>query len=245
MPKDAWEVLTLPQLEHRTIKPLKVSLQELKDVVAEDDKKRYSLIPALDHQPFAPLAESSTAAATVAGEVVLQDEVDSDYPEDFLIRANQGHSIELKSEELLKPIQDDNIPDMAVHGTTEKAWGLILKSGGLRRMGRNHIHFASGLPAGFCSIMSEDEEAEKKLANPSQTVEKLAPPVISGMRSSSSILIYIDIRKARSAGLKFWLSDNGVILSEGDERGFMKTEFFQQVEDRKARKILMKDGALL
>ena len=54
---------------------------------------------------------------------------------------------------------------------------------------------------------------------------------IEGMRRSSQILIFIDVQKALAAGIKFFLSDNGVVLTEGDERGFLNPEFFERVED--------------
>jgi 2'-phosphotransferase len=51
------------------------------------------------------------------------------------------------------------------------------------------------------------------------------------MRKSSEILIFIDIQKALDAGITFELSSNGVILTAGDERGFLAPEFFKRVED--------------
>ena len=55
--------------------------------------------------------------------------------------------------------------------------------------------------------------------------------IMLGMRASSQILIYIDIEKAIEGGLKFWLSANGVILSEGDENGYLSHHYFQKVVD--------------
>ena len=71
-------------------------------------------------------------------------------------------------------------------------------------MKRQHIHLAQGLAG-------EDG-------------------VISGMRQSSSVLIFLDLPKAMSAGIKFFLSDNGVVLTPGDDRGFVPPEFFSRVE---------------
>jgi 2'-phosphotransferase len=51
------------------------------------------------------------------------------------------------------------------------------------------------------------------------------------MRHSAKILIYIDVQKALDAGIKFWLSENGVVLTEGDERGFLMQKFFEKVVD--------------
>ena len=55
---------------------------------------------------------------------------------------------------------------------------------------------------------------------------------MTGLRKSAQILIFIDIPKALSAGIKFFLSDNGVVLTEGDASGFLKTDFFSRVENR-------------
>jgi len=125
------------------------------------------------------------------------------------IRANQGHS--MKEVNLnLKPILSATDIPMAVHGTNRTAWETIYVQG-LSRRTRNHIHLAQGVP--------EDG-------------------VISGMRESAQVLIYIDIQKALEAGILFFLSENGVVLSEGDVRGFLSPEYFLRVEDRKGRPIL-------
>ncbi|KAL9581334.1 MAG: hypothetical protein Q9212_003955, partial [Teloschistes hypoglaucus] len=41
---------------------------------------------------------------------------------------------------------DENCPEEVVHGTFEDSWAKILKSGGLKKMGRQHVHFAMGVP---------------------------------------------------------------------------------------------------
>ena len=53
------------------------------------------------------------------------------------------------------------------------------------------------------------------------------------MRQNSQILIYLDVDKAINSGLKFWVSENGVILSEGDENGYIPRRFFLKVMDVK------------
>jgi len=93
---------------------------------------------------------------------------------------------------------------MAVHGTNRKAWASIEKQG-LSKMSRNHIHIAQGLAG---------------------------DTVISGMRNSADIFIYINLQKALDAGYKFQLSANGVILTAGNEKGFLPPEFFSRVERR-------------
>lgn len=201
-----------------------------------------------------------------------KNEKETKNPSDYLIRANQGHSLKkiIQDQELLQPItatEENNIPAMAIHGTTKNAWKLIVASGGLKPMGRNHIHFAPGLPAGFdkdnksteattstaTTMMIDDdtddgEGKEGKEGKEKEKEKEKEIPVISGIRASSKILIYLDLAKAMQAGIKFWRSDNGVILSEGDENGLISMHFFQRVEDRTKEgggAILIRDGKLL
>ena len=78
-------------------------------------------------------------------------------------------------------------PDLiAYHGTTNEAWNIIQYEG-LNKMGRQHIHLAKGLPG----------------------------EVKSGMRHDSEVIIQINVADAMKAGIRFFESDNGVILSEG------------------------------
>jgi len=52
----------------------------------------------------------------------------------------------------------------------------------------------------------------------------------TGMRATAQILIFIDVQKALDAGIPFHLSENGVVLTEGDASGFLSPQFFQRVE---------------
>jgi 2'-phosphotransferase len=58
----------------------------------------------------------------------------------------------------------------------------------------------------------------------------LIAEICLGMRKSSQILIYIDAAKAMADGIKFYISSNGVILTEGNEEGFLVKEYFLKVE---------------
>ncbi len=58
------------------------------------------------------------------------------------------------------------------------------------------------------------------------------------MRKSSQILVYINIQKALEAGIKIHLSDNGVVLTDGNEKGYLTPEFFERVENAKTRKAI-------
>jgi 2'-phosphotransferase len=147
---------------------------------------------------------------------------DSGDPSLFIIRANQGHSIPLDSAALLTPITLESgiVPDQVIHGTYYAFYPAIVSSGGLKKMSRNHIHFSTGLP--------EDTEAK----------------VISGMRNDAEILIYIDIRKSlEDGGIKWWLSDNGVVLSEGNAEGVVPTKYWKLVKGRRQDVgVLWEDG---
>lgn len=119
----------------------------------------------------------------------------------LFIRAHQGHSIKhVLTDKLLTPILDASKFPVCVHGTTEQAWNFI-RINGLSKMKRNHIHFAIGLPG--------DQG------------------VISGMRNNSPVIIYLDLAGAIHDGIKFFLSDNNTILSEGIE-GFIPPKYFQK-----------------
>lgn len=90
-------------------------------------------------------------------------------------------------------------------------------------MTRNHIHIAQGL-AGDTVVSGAPfipRQSQRQTAN-----------LHAGMRNSADILIYIDLQKALDAGYKFQLSTNGVILTSGDEKGFLPPEFFSRVEKR-------------
>lgn len=95
-------------------------------------------------------------------------------------------------------------------------------------MKRNHIHLAQGVAGkGIISGMSF---LLSFFCSPTNSICFVSK---QGMRTSSQILIFIDLQKALDAGIKFFLSDNGVILTEGDGEGFLKPEFFEKVENAK------------
>jgi len=104
----------------------------------------------------------------------------------WYIRANQGHSeavaTQLADEKMLKRIID---PMEGVFHGTYKKFVPSIKTEGLKRMSRKHIHMAKSRDA------------------------------ISGQRASCDVLIYIDMAAAMADGIIFYESDNGVVLTEG------------------------------
>ncbi|KAJ4401965.1 tRNA 2'-phosphotransferase, partial [Neurospora sp. IMI 360204] len=219
------------------IRSLKPTFHEILRAVRESDKQRFAI----------KLSDSSPAAGG--------DEETSEDPKDWLIRANQGHSIKLESEGLLRRLvlgaggqeqepQEEAkegeegegeeggtmaIPETVVHGTYFAFWDKIVQSGGLKAMGRNHVHFSTGLP----------ENTERG--------------VISGMRSDAEVLVFVDVERSirdaeeqggdREKGIKWWMSDNGVVLTEGDKDGLVPLKYFKEVRGRRQGVgLLWKDG---
>ncbi|XP_039230724.1 tRNA 2'-phosphotransferase 1 isoform X2 [Drosophila yakuba] len=122
------------------------------------------------------------------------------------IRANQGHSLAVVEGEaggLERIMLVGQIP-LAVHGTYHRHWESI-RSQGLRRMNRNHVHFASS------------DETNSTL---------------SGFRSDCQILIYLNVEKVLADGVPIYRSSNNVLLCPGI-KGIIHSSYFQRVVDRK------------
>ena len=223
--------LSPPQLQWRKLKSIKCTFDEIKAAVDTSDKKRFALLHIPSSQPTEstttattapePEADATTAesqpAAVVEAPSTGEEQADVTQqalsvtdanPTNYLIRATQGHSIKtVEAASLLEPLSLDDeskLPETVVHGTFHGVWPLILQTGGLKRMNRNHVHFATG--PSLESVLELQAENKKPSKDNS---------VISGMRGDAQILIYIDIKKALAAGCPFWRSENGVILSEG------------------------------
>lgn len=128
----------------------------------------------------------------------------------WYIRANQGHTIKTVGNEGLMRITDPSEHPIVVHGTYLRCWPDILRTG-LSKMARNHIHMARGEPG--------------------------TSGVISGMRTSCQVMIYIDLPAAMRDGIPFWISENGVILSEGIS-GKIAPRYFKKV-------VRVSDGSVL
>jgi 2'-phosphotransferase len=133
------------------------------------------------------------------------------------IRANQGHTISfIKPELLLVRLSAEElrrIPTI-VHGTYSALWPAIQISGGLSRMKRTHIHCASGL-------IGENG-------------------VISGMRRGCDVYIYINAEACADAGVVFYRSDNGVLLTAGIKGGILPCKYFSHVTDAGGNEILVR-----
>mmetsp|Transcript_6867 Transcript_6867/g.16732 ORF Transcript_6867/g.16732 Transcript_6867/m.16732 type:complete len:279 (+) Transcript_6867:101-937(+) len=163
------------------------TLENIQLVVQNSDKQRFKLQERPKHLYYPKQAENETEKTILC------------------IRANQGHSISIiNPESLLTKLSKDELRSLPciVHGTYPEAWESI-KSSGLKKMNRTHIHFATGLPA--------DDG------------------VISGMRKSCKVYIFVDAGKCASNDqIEFFISDNGVVLTDGIG-GVLPTEYFSRV----------------
>ncbi|KAK9377673.1 KptA family-domain-containing protein [Lipomyces chichibuensis] len=139
-----------------------------------------------------------------------QETLNLDDPTGWWIRANQGHSFAVTELEL-EPITDPESCPVAIHGTYMEVWNKAIKSQGLSKMKRNHIHLAAGLPG--------------------------ETRVISGMRANSNVYIYIDMKKAIEDGIRFYKSDNGVILTDGKD-GVLPPQYFSKVVNKNGDSLL-------
>jgi RNA 2'-phosphotransferase, Tpt1 / KptA family len=107
---------------------------------------------------------------------------------------------------LLELLSLSSAPEVAIHGTKLDAWSKIRISG-LSKMGRNYVHLATGLP---------NEQN-----------------VVSGMRSNSTVLIYVDVPQAMEDGVQFWHAANGVVLTRGvGDTGILPRKYFTRVRVR-------------
>ena len=137
---------------------------------------------------------------------VSSEAVDGSGKTVLYIRAVQGHSLKQVTSLSHTPLTLSNLscqlpvsstspsspthPEYAlVHGTSFSSWSLIKQTGGLLTMTRNHVHLAKGKPG---------QEG-----------------VISGMRTSSEVVIWFDVRRAMGEGVEFDIASNGAVLTSG------------------------------
>ena len=99
-------------------------------------------------------------------------------------------------------------------------------------MGRKHIHFATRLPERMPPLNPDFQSQSKPKP-------EVAEKVISGMRNTSTVVIWVDVKASLEAGLKWWRSENEVILTEGmGEPKMVGFEWIKWVETRGSEKIL-------
>ena len=113
-----------------------------------------------------------------------------------LIRANQGHSIDVDVE-----LEEVEPPEYLYHGTGSKSVDSILKSG-LNKMSRKYVHLS-----------------------------KLYETAIQvGKRHGSPVILTISAKKMHDDGYKFFLSKNGVYLTDNVPVKYILKDHISYVE---------------
>lgn len=153
-------------LKQNRLKTHKCTLEDIHRIVDKNDKQRFHLKMQI-------------------GEAGDTEEV---------ICATQGHSIKTiqPDEKLLQQITDvAQLPDRLVHGTNITKVLLILQSGSIKKLSRNHIHLSPGVPG-------------------------IDSQVISGMRYSSNVHIYLKCTQELLNEVQMFKSLNNVYLTPND-----------------------------
>lgn len=125
--------------------------------------------------------------------------------------AVQGHSIKTikPNEELLESVDDvSKLPVNLIHGTSVKNAIQIVESGCIKKINRNHVHLSIG-------VTERDDE------------------VISGMRKSSTVHIYLLNNSEILSKIKLYKSLNSVYLTPDD----IDISLFKMVHIKKKNEI--------
>lgn len=153
-------------LRHNRLKSHKCTLEDIHRIVENNDKKRF--------------------------QIMNKDLEDGGQQE--VICATQGHSIATitpDNEVLEKVTAPTELPEKLIHGTSISKLLLILQSGSIKKLRRNHIHLSPG-------ISGRDSQ------------------VVSGMRTSSNAYIYLILGQPLLDKIQLFRSLNNVYLTPDD-----------------------------
>lgn len=153
-------------LRHNRLKSHKCTLEDIHRIVENNDKKRF--------------------------QIMNKDLEDGGLQE--VICATQGHSIATitpDNEVLEKVTAPTELPEKLIHGTSISKLLLILQSGSIKKLRRNHIHLSPG-------ISGRDSQ------------------VVSGMRTSSNAYIHLVLGQTLLDKIQLFRSLNNVYLTPDD-----------------------------
>lgn len=111
------------------------------------------------------------------------------------IRANQGHSLQTVDIEF----EEKEPPLVLYHGTSTDHHQLIMKSGGLKKMNRHHVHLSSNI----------------------DTAKSV------GSRYGRPCIIEVNSKQMHDDGYKFYQSANGVWLTDCVPECYFNTTHFE------------------
>jgi putative RNA 2'-phosphotransferase len=112
-----------------------------------------------------------------------------------MVRASQGHSIKVDVQ-----LKNERPPKLLYHGTSPYNYGLITKSGGLDKMKRLHVHLTDDI-----MVASSVGIRYSKMNKP--------------------IILEIDSDAMFADGYKFYLSENGVWLTDNVPLKYINKRF--------------------
>jgi RNA:NAD 2'-phosphotransferase (TPT1/KptA family) len=199
------QVHEILKCQHPRVKGRNWTEEDIRHVVESCRKQRYKL----EMKP-------ASIYATTPQLLHVDESTQNGDAEVLCIRANQGHSIKtVDSDLLLERLTGDELLALpvVVHGTFKDAWENCIRTQGLSRMTRNHIHFATGLPQDGM--------------------------VISGMRKTCEVYVYVNTKTCAVDNIPFFRSENGVILCSGlGDKGILPVSYFSEVTDSSGRSLL-------
>jgi len=154
----------------------------------------HNALPSIKQLPIDDLKNIIEQDSKQRFSMILRDD-------QYFIRANQGHSARLLVKldpTLIFTLIDTALPEEPMHGTYLDVFNII-KTNGLSRMGRTHIHLATAIDAK------------------------------SGARKKCNVRIYINMAQAMVDGIQFYMSANGVVLTNGVD-GILAPKYFSRFD---------------
>lgn len=146
----------------------------------------------LDAQGWAPtrdvLAALNRGSLAPVSAAELDHVVTTNDKQRFMVRDGRIRASQGHSLDIELDPRPVEPPPVLYHGTTEERWQRIQESGGLAKMQRHHVHLSADLAS--------------------------ARRVAGRHRKETPIVLRIDAAAARAAGHLFFISDNGVYLTD-------------------------------
>ena len=165
------------------------------------------------------------------------------------IRATQGHTMSSANTKLEDDLMLTRLDERAAafvaeaaHGTTTRAWANI-KTEGVKRMRRRHVHMARASHEGWSAFMTpnatEAAETDGEAFGVRRAGDGGGVSVISGFRADARVAVWVDVARGVREGVPFFLSANGVVLSPGEgDTGAIPPRLFLRATDLKTGEAL-------
>ena len=137
---------------------------------------------------------------------------------ELAVRAVQGHSMECIRDEHVYTrlhLKDRDLPVMCVHGTFLRHQPSIERNG--------------LLPGGYGEQLRHGD-LPKVHIHMGVVQQRNAGANDAVLRRGSTLVVYVDIRKAMKDGIKFYRTDGGAIITRGNRNGVLKPKYLTAYE---------------